>query len=58
MKTLTVMEAEYGFGRLIDISRSEPVAKHGPQLIVGLTGEDFERPKARGVIDSCDTGGC
>jgi hypothetical protein len=37
MKTLTAKGAKYGFGRLIDLARAEPVAvaKHGrPVLIV------------------------
>jgi 2-methylisocitrate lyase-like PEP mutase family enzyme len=58
MKTLTVKEVEYGFGRLIDLARAEPVAKYERRVVVGLAVEDFERPKACSVIHSSDTGQC
>ena len=34
MKTLSAKDAKYGFGRLIDLARAEPVAvaKHGGRL--------------------------
>jgi len=43
MKALTVSDAKYGFGRLIDLARAEPVAgaKHGCPVI-----EEFEWLKA------------
>ncbi len=36
MKTLTAKGAMYGFGRLIDLARAEPVtvAKHGRPVVV------------------------
>ncbi len=42
MRTLTAKDAKYGFGRLIDLARAEPVAvaKHG------RTVEEYERLKA------------
>lgn len=48
MKTLTAKDAKYGFGRLIDLARSEPVAvaKHGRPVAVVMAVEEFERLKA------------
>ena len=48
MKTLTAKDAKYGFGRLIDIARAKPVtiAMHGRPVVVVMTVEEFERPKA------------
>jgi prevent-host-death family protein len=48
MKTLTAKDAKYGFGRLIDLARAEPVAvaKHGRPVVVVMVVEEFERLKA------------
>jgi prevent-host-death family protein len=48
MKTLTAKDAKYGFGRLIDLARAEPVAvaKHGRPVVVVMAVEEFERLKA------------
>jgi len=48
MKTLSAKDAKYGFGRLIDLARSEPVvvAKHGRPVVVVLAIEQYERLKA------------
>jgi prevent-host-death family protein len=48
MKTLTAKDAKYGFGRLIDLARAEPVAvaKHGRHVVVVMAVEEFERLKA------------
>lgn len=48
MKTLTAKEAKYGFGRLIDLARAEPVAvaKHGRPVVVVMAVEEFERLKS------------
>lgn len=48
MRTLTAKDAKYGFGRLIDLARAEPVAvaKHGRPVIVVMAVEEFERLKA------------
>jgi prevent-host-death family protein len=48
MKTLTAKDAKYGFGRLIDLARAEPVliAKHGRPVVVVMAVETFERLKA------------
>jgi prevent-host-death family protein len=45
MQTLTAKEAKYGFGRLIDLARAEPVivAKHGRPVVVVMAVETFER---------------
>ena len=51
MKTLTAKDAKYGFGRLIDLARAEPVAvaKHGRPVVVVMAVEEFERLKALDV---------
>jgi prevent-host-death family protein len=48
MKTLTAKDAKYGFGRLIDLARAEPmlIAKHGRPVVVVMAVEEFERLKA------------
>ena len=47
MKTLTAKDAKYGFGRLIDLARAEPVAvaKHGRPVVVVMAVEEYERLK-------------
>ena len=47
MRTLTAKDAKYGFGRLIDLARAEPVAvaKHGRPVVVVMAVEEFERLK-------------
>jgi prevent-host-death family protein len=48
VKTLTAKDAKYGFGRLIDLARAQPViiAKHGRPVVVVIAVEEFERLKA------------
>lgn len=48
MYTLSAKDAKYGFGRLIDLARAEPVviAKHGRPVVVVMSVEEFERLKA------------
>lgn len=48
MQTLTAKDAKYGFGRLIDLARAEPVAvaKHGRPVVVVVAVEEYERLKA------------
>lgn len=48
METLSAKDAKYGFGRLIDLARAEPVAvaKHGRPVVVGMAVEEYERLKA------------
>lgn len=48
MQTLSAKDAKYGFGRLIDLARAEPVAvaKHGRPVVVVMSVEEFERLKA------------
>ena len=36
MQILSAKEAKYGFGRLIDLGRADPVAKHGRPVVVVL----------------------
>jgi prevent-host-death family protein len=57
MQTLTAKDAKYGFGRLIDLARAEPVAvaKHGRPVVVVMAIEEFERLKARD--QACDRSG-
>jgi prevent-host-death family protein len=45
MKTLTAKDANYGFGRLIDLARAEPVvvAKHSRPAVVVIGIGEFER---------------
>lgn len=47
MKSVSAREAKYGFGRLIDLARAEPitVAKHGRPCVVVMAVEEFERLK-------------
>ncbi len=48
MQTLSAKDAKYGFGRLIDLARAEPVAvsKHGRPVVVVLSVEEYGRLKA------------
>ena len=48
MQTLSAKDAKYGFGRLIDLARAEPIAvtKHGRPVVVVLSVEEYERLKA------------
>lgn len=48
MQSMSAKEAKYGFGRLIDLARAEPVlvAKHGRPVVVVLSVEEYERLKS------------
>lgn len=48
MQTQSAKDAKYGFGRLIDLARAQPVAaaKHGRPVVVVLAVEEYERLKA------------
>ncbi|MEI4233721.1 type II toxin-antitoxin system Phd/YefM family antitoxin [Roseovarius sp. D22-M7] len=48
MQALSAKDAKYGFGRLIDLARAEPVAvtKHGRTVVVVLAIEEYERLKS------------
>lgn len=52
MKTLSAKDAKYGFGRLIDVARSEPVviAKHGRPVVVVVAVEEYERLTGTSVV--------
>jgi prevent-host-death family protein len=56
MLTLNATDAKYGFGRLIDLARAEPVvvAKHGRPVVVVMAVEEYERLKVFeiGHVDS------
>jgi prevent-host-death family protein len=45
MQSMSAKDAKYGFGRLIDLARSEPVIveKHGRPVVVVLAVEEYER---------------
>jgi len=45
MQSISAKDAKYGFGRLIDLARSEPVTveKHGRPVVVVLAVEEYER---------------
>ena len=45
MHKLTAKEAKYGFGRLIDLARAEPViiTKHLRPVVVVVSIEEYER---------------
>ena len=51
MQTLSAKDAKYGFGRLIDLARAEPVSvtKHGRTVVVVLAIEEYERLKSLDV---------
>lgn len=44
---MSAKDAKYGFGRLIDTARAEPVTvdKHGRPVVVVLSVEEYERLK-------------
>jgi prevent-host-death family protein len=48
LKSISARDAKYGFGRLIDLARGEPVtvAKHGRPFVVVMAVEEFERLKS------------
>lgn len=54
MRSISAKDAKYGFGRLIDLARAEPVlvAKHGRPVVVVMSVEEYERLK-----NSEDSGG-
>ena len=47
MQSMSAKDAKYGFGRLIDLARVEPVlvAKHGRPVVVVMSVEEYERLK-------------
>jgi prevent-host-death family protein len=48
MQTLSAKDAKYGFGRLIDLARAEPVAvaKHWRPVVVVLSVEEYDRAES------------
>ena len=53
MQSMTAKDAKYGFGRLIDLARAEPVlvAKHGRPVVVVMSVEEYERLNNRDEYD-------
>ena len=47
-QNISAKDAKYGFGRLINLARSEPVVveKHGRPVVVVLAVEEFDQLKA------------
>ena len=47
MQSMSAKDAKYGFGRLIDLARAEPVlvAKHGRPVVVVMSVDEYERLK-------------
>jgi len=45
MKSLSAREAKYNFGRMIDLTRSQPVTveKHSRPVVVVLAVEEYEK---------------
>lgn len=45
MQSMSAKDAKYGFGRLIDLARAEPIVveKHGRPVVVVLAIEEHER---------------
>lgn len=61
MHSMSAKEAKYGFGRLIDLARAEPIVveKHGRPVVVVLAIEEYERLRgsANGPAPVLDTDG-
>lgn len=69
LRNISAKDAKYGFGRLIDLARAEPVTveKHGRPVVVVLSIEEYERlregangaglPKKRRARPSGKSGG-
>lgn len=57
MQTISAKDAKYGFGRLIDLARAEPVAvaKHGRPVVVVMAVEEYDR--LRGIEMGCAKSG-
>ncbi len=57
MQTLSAKDAKYGFGRLIDLARVEPVvvAKHGRPVVVVLSVEEYQRLKSLDAPEAAAT---
>ncbi|WP_246740953.1 type II toxin-antitoxin system Phd/YefM family antitoxin [Mesorhizobium sp. NZP2298] len=51
---MSAKEAKYGFGRLIDLARAEPVVveKHGRPVVVVLAIEEYKRLHEAGNLTS------
>ena len=49
MQSMSAKDAKYGFGRLIDLARAEPVlvAKHGRPVVVVMSVDEYEKLRNR-----------
>ncbi|RWK45177.1 MAG: type II toxin-antitoxin system Phd/YefM family antitoxin [Mesorhizobium sp.] len=58
MQSMSAKDAKYGFGRLIDLARSEPVTveKHGRPVVVVIAVEEYERLRASNAATSSAEG--
>lgn len=56
MQSMSAKDAKYGFGRLIDFARLEPVVveKHGRPVVVVLAVEEFERLRGSANGAACN----
>jgi prevent-host-death family protein len=54
MQTLSAKDAKYGFGRLIDLARAEPVVveKHGRPVVVVMAVEEYEKLTGKSLSSS------
>lgn len=54
VQSMSAKEAKYGFGRLIDLARAEPVVveKHGRPVVVVLAIEEYKRLHEAGNLTS------
>ncbi len=52
MQSMSAKDAKYGFGRLIDLARSNPVTveKHGRPVVVVMAVEEYERLRDNGSM--------
>lgn len=57
MQIMSAKDAKYGFGRLIDMARSEPVTveKHGRPVVVVLAVEEYQRLNTLAIETPKDT---
>jgi prevent-host-death family protein len=50
MQSMSAKDAKYGFGRLIDLARTNPITveKHGRPVVVVMAVEEYERLRDSG----------
>lgn len=54
MQSMSAKDAKYGFGRLIDLARAEPIVveKHGRAVVVVLAIEEYERLRDNAIASA------